>query len=230
MATNSPQYSPRVFLIHATPLAIAPINDSFRKLWPEARLSNLLDDSLSADLQKAGEINQALTDRFIMLARYAHETGADGIIFTCSAFGPAINVCKEVLPIPVLRPNEAMVEEALTYGDRIALMATFEPAIPPITAEVLAYAASIGRSVTIAPIFVPDALKAAQAGDSAKHDALVTAAASEAKNADVVGFAQFSMSEAAEKCAEVSGKPVLTTPDSAVKLMRKLLTEKQSRE
>lgn len=225
MNTNLPSFSPRLFLIHATPLAIAPINDSFRKIWPEVRLANLLDDSLTSDLQKAGGINQALTDRFIKLARYAHETGADGIIFTCSAFGPAINVCKEVLPIPVLRPNEAMVEEALTYGDRIALMATFEPAIPPITAEVQEYAASIGRDVTIDRIFVPGALKAAQEGDSAKHDALVAAAANEAKSADVIGFAQFSMSEAAEKCAKVSGKPVLTTPDSAVKLMRKLLTE-----
>lgn len=230
MNINATPLSHRIFLIHATPLAIAPINDSFKKLWPEARLCNLLDDSLTADLQKAGEINQALTKRFIKLARYAYDTGADGIIFTCSAFGPAINVCKEVLPIPVLRPNEAMVEEAMTYGDRIALMATFEPAIPPITAEVREYAASIGRNVAIERIFVPAALKAAQEGDSARHDALVAAAANEARNVDVIGFAQFSMSEAAKKCAEVSGKPVLTTPDSAVKLMRKLLAEKQARE
>ena len=123
-----------------------------------------------------------------------------------------------------------MVEEAMTYGDRIALMATFEPAIPPITAEVQAYAASIGRNVAIERVFVPGALKAAQEGDSARHDALVAEAANEARDVDVIGFAQFSMSEAAKKCAEVSGKPVLTTPDSAVKLMRKLLAEKQTRE
>lgn len=214
---------PRIVLIHATPLAIAPINDSFKKFWPEARLSNLLDDSLTADLQKAGGIDQALIDRFIKLSRYSHETGADGIIFTCSAFGPAINVCKEILPIPVLRPNEAMVEEALTHGDRIALMATFEPALPPITAEVEDYADSIGRHVTIKRIFVLDALKAAQEGDSARHDALIAAAADGARGADVIGFAQFSMSGAAEKCAEISGKPVLTTPDSAVTRMRRLL-------
>lgn len=226
MVDSTSPCAPRIFLIHATPLAIAAINDSFRKLWPEARLSNLLDDSLPADLQQAGKIDQALTDRFIKLARYAHETGADGIIFTCSAFGPAINACKEVLPIPVLRPNEAMVGEAMTYGDRIALMATFEPAIAPITAEVNDYAASIGRSVTIDRIYVPGALKAAQEGDQSRHNELIAQAANDAKEADVIGFAQFSMSQAAaDLCAEVTGKPVLTTPDSAVKLMRKLLTE-----
>ena len=107
MNINATPLPHRIFLIHATSLAIAPINDSFKKLWPEARLSNLLDDSLTTDLQQAGEINQALIDRFIKLARYAHESGADGIIFTCSAFGSAINVCKEVLPIPVLAPKRS---------------------------------------------------------------------------------------------------------------------------
>ncbi len=116
--------APRIFLIHATPLAIAAINDSFRKLWPEAGLANLLDDSLSPDLQRAGKIDRSLTDRFLKLATYARDAGADGIIFTCSAFGPAINACKEALPIPVLRPNEAMVEEALAHGDRSRLVHT----------------------------------------------------------------------------------------------------------
>lgn len=226
MDNTADRTSPRIFLIHATPLAIAAINDSFKKLWPEAKLANLLEDSLTADLQQVGKIDQALTDRFIKLARYAHETGADGIIFTCSAFGPAINACKDALPIPVLRPNEAMVEEAMTYGDRLALMATFEPAIAPITAEVHQYASSIGRSVTIDQIYVSGALKAAQDGDQGRHNDLIAQAATAAKEADVIGFAQFSMSQAAaDLCAEVTGKPVLTTPDSAVRLMRKLLSE-----
>ena len=200
---------PRIFLIHATPLAIAAINDSFRKLWPEARLANLLDDSLTADLQQAGKIDRSLTDRFIKLARYAHETGADGIVFTCSAFGSAIDACKDALRIPVLRPNEAMVEEAMAYGDRFALMAS-----------------ELGRHVTIDAIHVPGALQAAREGDLARHDGLIANAAAAVKEADVICFAQFSMSQtAADMCAGVSGKPVLTTPDSAVRLIRKLLPD-----
>ena len=217
---------PRIFLIHATPLAIAAINDSFRKLWPEARLANLLDDSLTADLQQAGKIDRSLTDRFIKLARYAHETGADGIVFTCSAFGSAIDACKDALPIPVLRPNEAMVEEAMAYGDRFALMATFEPAIASITEEIQRRASELGRHVTIDAIHVPGALQAAREGDLARHDGLIANAAAAVKEADVICFAQFSMSQtAADMCAGVSGKPVLTTPDSAVRLIRKLLPD-----
>jgi len=46
--------APRIALIHATPHAIEPVNSSFKKLWPEASLQNILDDSLSKDHAAAG--------------------------------------------------------------------------------------------------------------------------------------------------------------------------------
>ncbi|MCC2676723.1 MAG: Asp/Glu/Hydantoin racemase, partial [Ramlibacter sp.] len=47
---------PRIALVHATPLAVEPIRSAFQRLWPQARLMNLLDDSLSADRAEAGEL------------------------------------------------------------------------------------------------------------------------------------------------------------------------------
>src|SRR6478735_10192287 len=82
--------SPRIALIHATPLAVAPIQSAFERLWPQARRMNLLDDSLSLDRAAAGSLTPAMTQRFVDLARYAQGTGCSGILFTCSAFGPAI--------------------------------------------------------------------------------------------------------------------------------------------
>jgi hypothetical protein len=38
----------RIALIHALKHSIAPIEESFARLWPDASLMNLLDDSLSA--------------------------------------------------------------------------------------------------------------------------------------------------------------------------------------
>jgi hypothetical protein len=58
------------------------------------RIANLLDDSLSTDLALAGRLDDAMTARFVLLARYAVETGADAILFTCSAFGPAIDAAR----------------------------------------------------------------------------------------------------------------------------------------
>ena len=104
----------RIALIHALKHSVAPIEEAFSRLWPEAQLANLLDDSLSADLAREGALTPAMTQRFLDLSRYAVRCGADGILFTCSAFGPCIDVCAaELAPIPVLKPNEAMIEEAI---------------------------------------------------------------------------------------------------------------------
>jgi hypothetical protein len=83
----------RIALIHALKHSIAPIEESFARLWPQAELANLLDDRLSADLARDGALTPAMTERFLTLARYAAATGAQGILFSCSAFGPCIDAC-----------------------------------------------------------------------------------------------------------------------------------------
>ena len=87
---------------------------------------NLLDDSLSADLSRSGGLDRRMTARFLALGHYAASTGADAILFTCSAFGPCIEaVTRDLAPMPVLKPNEAMIEEAVALGRRIGLLASF---------------------------------------------------------------------------------------------------------
>src|SRR3978361_427583 len=105
----------RITLIHAMAASVPPIEAAFRRLWPEATLMNLLDDSLAGDLARDGMLTPAMTGRFLALARYATTTGADAVLFTCSAFGPCSDACAREFPaIPVLKPNEAMIEEAVT--------------------------------------------------------------------------------------------------------------------
>src|ERR1700761_2088983 len=102
----------RIALVHALKHSIVPIEASFAKLWPQARLMNLLDDSLSADLARDGKLNDRMTERFLTIGRYAVSTGVQGILFPCSAFGPCIEaVAREHAGMPVLKPNEAMIEE-----------------------------------------------------------------------------------------------------------------------
>ena len=69
--------NPRIALIHATPVAIDPICNTFKRLWPQARVTNLLDDSLSADLAAAGQLDDTMVERFCVLARYVEAGGAE---------------------------------------------------------------------------------------------------------------------------------------------------------
>ena len=56
-----------------------------------------------------------------------------------------------------------------------------------------------------------------------EHDRLVAEASRELRNCDLLALAQYSMAPAAALVAEASGRPVLTTPDSAVQKLKELL-------
>src|SRR5437868_12073891 len=126
----------RIALIHALKHSIVPVEASFARLWPDARLMNLLDDSLSADLARDGRLTDAMSERFLKLGRYAAGTGSDAILFTCSAFGPCIEaVARAHAPMPVLKPNEAMIEQAVARGGTIGLLSTFAPTLKSMPQE-----------------------------------------------------------------------------------------------
>ena len=48
--------APRIALVHAMPVAIEPVAHVFREMWPQARVTHLLDDSLPTDLTAAAGI------------------------------------------------------------------------------------------------------------------------------------------------------------------------------
>lgn len=210
----------RIALIHALKHSIAPIEAAFAAAWPEARLMNLLDDSLSADLARVGRLNDAMTERFLALGDYAAATGADAILFTCSAFGPCIEaVARAHASMPVLKPNEAMIEQAVTMGKKIGLLSTFPPTLVSMPPEFPA-------SVQIVPRLAEDALAALDRGDRATHDQLIVEASKELRDCDVIALAQFSIASTAPLVAEATGRPVVTTPDSAVEKLMRLLAAK----
>jgi hypothetical protein len=210
--------APRIALIHALAHSVAPIAAAFAADWPQARLANLLDDSLSADLARVGALTPAMTGRFLTLSRYAVSCGADAILFTCSAFGPCIEACAaELAPLPVLKPNEAMIEAALAAakGGRIGLVASFAPTLATMPAEF--------GGAGVVPVLAEGAMAALDAGDGAAHDRLAAAAARRLTGCAVIALAQFSLARAGDAVAAATGLPVLTTPQSAVAKLRRLL-------
>ena len=145
----------RLALIHALVHSPGPINAVLAREWPQAERMNLLDDSLSADLARLGTLDTRMTQRFIALADYAVETGAHAILFTCSAFGPCIDAVKRRhAGIPVLKPNEAMIDEAV-QNERLAYVTPRNSmSMRPPTAEAL-QTPCIFRRILLAEIDTP---------------------------------------------------------------------------
>ena len=114
----------RIFLVHPTPLALPPVDEAFKTLWPQAQVVNLLDKSLYADVGANGELTPALYARVANLFRHCEASGADGIVFSGSTFGPAVEEGRKGITVPVLRIEEAMMDEAVARGGSILVVST----------------------------------------------------------------------------------------------------------
>jgi aspartate/glutamate racemase len=211
---------PRVVLLHGTPVAVEPIQRAFATRWPEAEIVNLLDDSLSVDRAKDHDLTPRVFERFVELGGYAHRIGAEAILVTCSAFGPAIERMARELPVPVLKPNEAMFREAIGRGRRIGMLATFAPSVLTMTQEFEQFVGEAGAKATLETIVVEGAMDALRKGDAATHNTLIAARARELAHCDAIMLAHFSTSRALADVTAAVGTPVLTAPDAAVDRIR----------
>lgn len=218
----------KIYLIHAVDVSIKPSKTSFSKLWPDARFTNILEESLASDLQEDGAMTEAMKSRFKTIGQYCSDAGATAILFTCSAFGSAIQEVKAKHAFPVLTPNEALFEEVLDLGGKIALLTTFEPSVAALRSELAEMSKKLQRSVEVDSVMVPGALDALRAGDEAEHNRLIVQVASEVagqgKGYSAIVFGQFSMSPAAAAAQKMMDIPVLTTPDCAVRKLKKMLS------
>ena len=211
-------------------------------------LQHIVDDSLSRDVAVTG-LDASMDRRFLSLAEYAtRECGAEGVLFTCSAFGSCIEKVEATFrdrrgtsnrPItPVLKPNEAMMAEAVAIGGRAAVLSVFEPTVESIVRELGDLAAAESTTVDVEARFVPDALEILRGGDELAYNEAVADAAEELVRTegpfDSVVLAMFSMACSGPTVAarlagtsshndDAPSPSVLTSPLSAVHLMRRRL-------
>ena len=210
-------------VVHATRVAVSPIEAAFENHWAEVDVVQLIDESLARDLEAFGHLTPEINERVERLATFAHRGGAQAILFSCSAFGTAIEAVQARFPVPVLKPNQAMLDEALALGGRIQVLSTFRPSGPSIRRELEALAAQKNVGIVIEDAYVPGALDALHAGDGGAHDSLIAGTAAEGPPADVVLLAQFSMARARDAVSRRVDAKVLSSPESAVLALKRMM-------
>lgn len=226
---------PRVVCIHAMQASLIPTARAFSKGFPEAIVTNLVDDSLSVDVAVSG-CDSRMEARFSALGAYARDhASADAILFTCSAFGAAIERVQAESAIPVLKPNGALQREVVSRGGTVGVLSMFRPTLPSILRELDEMAAARGVTVDAVPCFVEGALEALHAGEEARCAQLIAEAAahlvSDQPQMSTIALAMFSMAfarpevEAATACAAPDREDmrVYTSPDTAVAELRSKL-------
>lgn len=215
----------RIFLVHPTPLSMPAIDTAFKTLWPQAQVLNLLDESLYADVGPNGELTPGLYDRVATLFRHCEASGADGVVFSGSTFGPAVEEGRKGIKVPVLRIEEGMMDEAVARGGSILLLSTQKRALPVVRGTLDQSAQRARKTPEIKELWVAGARDALLAGDSDKHDRLIADQATAAGDFGTVVLGMISMAPARIKMPAALAAKTLTSGDAAVTRMRKLLGE-----
>ncbi|MGV9881123.1 aspartate/glutamate racemase family protein [Streptomyces sp. NPDC003006] len=224
MSGGKADRAPRIALISATPAAVAPAVAGLAEEFPAAEPWNLLDDRLLTDAPAEGPLPPALRDRMRWLIGYALDGGADGVLLTCSLYGP---VTEEVeARVPLLAPDAAAFTRALSSGfGRVLVLASFEAAMRDSVARFSAAVTAAGSATEPVGVVAPDACDAARGNDTAAlADVLRNACLAYAAGADAVLLAQYSLAPAAAPLSAALGLPVVSGPQAAAMCLRTTLT------
>lgn len=212
--------APRIGLVHAFQAAILPTEAAFAEVWPEVETISLYDGSLYADYTAHRELTPKIQRRVAALLRHSAETGAAAILFTGSFFAAPVEVARRKMAIPVLTANEAMIEEAFSIGSRLGLLATAADTVAMMKAEIARFATAGAKPYTLNARHVDGAMQALLSGDTARHDAMIAAAASEIGACDALMLGQVSMSSAIARMKTHPGRRILTGPAAAAAKLR----------
>jgi Asp/Glu/hydantoin racemase len=205
-----------------TVLTLAPtFNALADELVPEAERFHIADESLLGVTRRTGSLTPATRRRVLGYVESAAEAGADLVVVTCSSIGPAVDASRDFVPVPVLRIDEPMADEAVRIGSRVGVLATLSTTLEP-TAELVERR---GNGVEVVSHLCDGAFDALQAGDLERHDELIRHGLRGLEpQVDVVVLAQASMARVVD--ALQTTVPVLSSPRLGMQRVAELLAQR----
>lgn len=184
----------------------------------DIELMRIADESLIADVKRYGELTPNLALRAVRHMETAYLGGADYIICACSSIGEAAEIAAKMLPVPVVRIDEAMLRRAIAAGRRIGVLASLGATIVPTCDYLSRLAQAEGKDIEIVSCTAKGAYEAQAAKNRELHDDLLEAAAKEiADRVDVIVLAQGSMARVQDRLAQCTGLPVFSSPELCAK-------------
>jgi Asp/Glu/hydantoin racemase len=206
-----------IAVIHTSPATVEVFGRLLAEHLPQARVVNLLDDSILPQLRDNGGDVQAVVPRWRQYAHIAEGLGATVILNACSSIGALCETIGPELGVPVVRVDRALAEEAVRRGRRIAVVATLASTLGPSRDLLASTAAAQQRDIEIDAILVDGAYAALIAGDRDAHDDLIADALGRAAAAsDAVVLAQASMARVLPRLDPARQAKCLVSPPLAV--------------
>lgn len=212
-----------IVVVHTGPVTVEPIKEQFAQQMADARIINIVDDSLLNDVRAAGRLTPEVTSRIHSYMSNAQAMGADIIVNACSSVGEATDLMRGMIRTPIVKVDEAMAEEASALGARIGVVATVPTTLEPTVRLIRRKAEEHGREIEVTERIALGAFDALLARDAAKHDDILRRTIVElADQVDVIVLAQVSMARLVPSLGALC-VPVLSSPQSGVASVKRAL-------
>jgi Asp/Glu/hydantoin racemase len=205
-------------LIHTSATLVPVFQALCREKLPHVDTFNIVDDSLVRAIGKKGSLTPDIAARVEAYIASAASGGADYILVTCSSIGPAAEAAAANCPVPVLRVDQPMADQAVRHSRRIGVIATLPTTLHPTADLVRRRAALAGQPIELTVRLCEGAFEALMSGNSALHDNRVRAALTELSGqVDVVVLAQASMAQVVATLDPAQRRiPLLASPAIAI--------------
>ncbi len=202
-----------------------PFAKPFEEKNPDLKIYNIMDDSLLVDTRTYNGMTPTIASRMLNYAKAAENSGAEGIIVTCTSVNEATKLIKPLLNIPMINIEEPVAEMAVQNGKKIGILATLPTSPAAIGRVIQEKADEMGKTIEIIPRVAEGAFDVLCAGDRAKHDEMVREELYKlAQEVDVIAFAQISMSLITFDKDKVP-VPVYMIGESGFEKIKKLMDE-----
>lgn len=216
----------RTVIIHTTHVTIPLVTRLIRDIIPaeELEIFNLLDDSLLPELNSADSNYESVRFRVYQMLTSAALLRPAAVMSACSSIGTIIQAGSSLVPCPVLRIDEPMLDYAARSGGKIGIAATLSSTLQP-TAELLwKKGRLLGRNLHIEERVIPEVNSLLGEGRTEEYDTLVGTAVREMLDRnEYVLLAQASMARAAAAFEPALRKRLLSSPKTGVEALCKTI-------
>ncbi len=214
-------------ILHTSAATLGLFQTLTAKFMPDVEIVHIVEESMIREVMRSGGPSPDINARIAGYVQAAEKAGCSIFMTACSSIGTSVEQCQFLTRMPVTRIDEAMVEEAIQQGPRIAVLATVETTLKPTLEYIERKGREAGKQITVLPTLMPEAFKALLAGDNETHDRIVSTGLREALNsADVVVLAQASMARVMNDMP-ASDVPVLTSPERGIQRLRERIKRLQ---
>lgn len=214
----------KVVCVHTAMALVGPLTELFKQEFPEVEVEHIAESSLIKEVIKNNAVTNAVRRRLLDYYNAAADSGADIIFNTCSSVGDVADMAAGISRVPVFRIDGPMAEKAVTSASRIGVISTLPTTLDPTCRLLQNKAKAAGVEVELVEGLADGAFAAGQSGDGDTHDRLIAEAAQRiADKVDLFVLAQGSMARMEQRLAELTGKPVLSSPTLGVRGLRKLM-------